>query len=98
MAFAHAGLPLRWEGKASTLSETGVVAEGELKGCTVLRINPKYFRRTEVRLPHPAMSTCSQQGIWRVPAGRAGLKETNCCSRQDIARVWFAEVSQHLLH
>ena len=49
MAFSHAGMPLRWEGKAGTLSETGVVAEGELRGRTVLRINPKYFRPAEVR-------------------------------------------------
>ncbi len=64
MAFAHAGLPLRWEGKAGTLSETGVVAEGELKGRTVLRINPKYFRPAEVSAS-PLWHCCSPaRDIW----------------------------------
>ena len=48
MAFTHAGMPLRWEGKAGTLTETGVVASGELKGRTVIRVNAKYFRPAEV--------------------------------------------------
>ena len=48
MAFTHAGMPLRWEGKAGTLTETGIVASGELKGRTVIRVNAKYFRPAEV--------------------------------------------------
>ncbi len=47
-AFARAGMPIRWEGKPG-LTETGVVAEGELAGKTVVRVNAKYFRPAEVR-------------------------------------------------
>ncbi|BDA47036.1 GDP-mannose 4,6-dehydratase [Coccomyxa sp. Obi] len=48
-AFKRAGMPIRWEGKPG-LTETGVVAEGEMAGKTVVRVNAKYFRPAEVEL------------------------------------------------
>lgn len=56
MAFTHAGMPLRWEGKAGTLTETGVVASGELKGRTVIRVNAKYFRPAEVGMSSKSLT------------------------------------------
>jgi GDPmannose 4,6-dehydratase len=57
MAFARAGLPLEWVGKAGSLEETAVVAAdaagalgAEFAGKTVIRIDPKYFRPAEVEL------------------------------------------------
>ncbi len=38
---------IRWEGKPG-LTEIGVVAEGEMAGKTVVRVNAKYFRPAEV--------------------------------------------------
>ena len=74
MAFSHAGMPLRWEGKAGTLSETGVVAGGELKGRTVLRINPKYFRPAEVRELQP-LPRLALPGRGAGPAGCLSLAQ-----------------------
>lgn len=45
-------MPIRWEGKPG-LTETGVVAEGEMAGKTVVRVNAKYFRPAEVRSASP---------------------------------------------
>ena len=55
MAFARAGLPIQWMGKAGSLEETAVVAPGasagsDFEGKTVIRIDPKYFRPAEVEL------------------------------------------------
>jgi len=44
MAFAAAGLPLTWEGKG--VDEVGVDASGAVR----VRINPKYYRPTEVEV------------------------------------------------
>ena len=67
-AFARAGLPIRWEGKPG-LTETGVVAEGELAGKVVVRVNAKYFRPAEVRahVPGPAASRSVFSGCMRWP-------------------------------
>ncbi len=45
-------MPITWEGKPG-LTETGVVAEGEMAGKTVVRVNAKYFRPAEVRSASP---------------------------------------------
>jgi len=50
MAFARAGLPIRWEGKTGSVEEVGVVASGPRSGDVVVRIDPKYFRPAEVEL------------------------------------------------
>jgi GDPmannose 4,6-dehydratase len=50
MAFERAGLPIKWEGKAGSLDEVGVVASGPRAGDVVVRIDPKYFRPAEVDL------------------------------------------------
>ena len=55
MAFARAGLPIQWVGKAGSLEETAVVAPGapagaDFEGKTLIRIDPKYFRPAEVEL------------------------------------------------
>ena len=50
MAFDRAGLPIKWEGKAGSLDEVGVVASGPRAGDVVVRIDPKYFRPAEVEL------------------------------------------------
>ena len=47
LAFARAGIPIRWEGPAG-VTETGVISEGERAGEVVVRISPKYFRPSEV--------------------------------------------------
>ena len=47
MAFEFAGIPLEWKGEAGTLSEIGVRKDN---GKTVIKIDPDYFRPTEVDL------------------------------------------------
>ncbi|CAL5224100.1 g6729 [Coccomyxa viridis] len=49
LAFARAGIPIRWEGPPG-VTETGVISEGERAGQVVVRISPKYFRPSEVDL------------------------------------------------
>ena len=49
MAFSRAGMPLRWEGPPG-VTEVGVVCDGERAGQVVVRISPKFFRPSEVRL------------------------------------------------
>ncbi len=44
MAFAHAGLPLQWEGQG--VDERGVAADGRV----LVRVDPRYFRPAEVDL------------------------------------------------
>jgi GDPmannose 4,6-dehydratase len=44
MAFAHAGLPLTWQGKG--LDERGIGPEGRV----LVRVDPRYFRPAEVDL------------------------------------------------
>ena len=48
-AFARVGLPLRWEGEG--VDEVGVCeADGPLGGESLVRVDPRYFRPTEVEL------------------------------------------------
>ena len=49
MAFRRACLPLRWEGPPG-VTEVGVLSESERAGQVVVRISPKFFRPSEVRL------------------------------------------------
>ncbi len=58
-AFKRAGMPIHWEGQPG-LTETGVVAEGDMAGKTVVRVNAKYFRHAEVH------STCPVFNITRL--------------------------------
>lgn len=48
MAFKAAGLPIEWQGEG--VHEVAIVREGALKGRVVVRVNPKYYRPTEVDL------------------------------------------------
>jgi len=50
MAFARAGLPLRWEGEPGSVEEVGIVASGPRAGEAVVKVDPKYFRPAEVDL------------------------------------------------
>lgn len=50
MAFERVGLPLKWEGKAGSVEEVGIVASGPREGDVVVRVDPKYFRPAEVDL------------------------------------------------
>ena len=47
-AFAHIGITIKWTGEFGTVSETGVDAADESR--VLVRIDPKYFRPTEVDL------------------------------------------------
>ena len=71
LAFARAGIPIRWEGLPG-VTETGVLSEGERAGEVVVRINPKYFRPAEVSTlttPSRAMFTaCSRMNRRVQPA------------------------------
>lgn len=44
LAFAHAGMPIRWQGTG--VNETAVTADGKV----VIRVDPRYFRPAEVDL------------------------------------------------
>jgi GDPmannose 4,6-dehydratase len=46
-AFKHAGITVEWKGKAGTVEEYGVNAK---TGETVVKVDPNYFRPTEVEL------------------------------------------------
>lgn len=48
LAFAHAGMPIKWEG--SGLTEVARVASGEHAGRVVIRVSERYFRPAEVSL------------------------------------------------
>ncbi len=50
LAFARAGIPIRWEGPPG-VTEVGIISEGEKAGEVVVRISPKYFRPSEVSTP-----------------------------------------------
>ena len=62
LAFAHAGIPIRWEGPTG-VTETGIISEGERAGQVVVRISPQYFRPSEVSTSsaHFRTVSCSQQ-------------------------------------
>ena len=47
-AFKHAGINLKWKGQEGTVDEIGVDASDESK--IIVKIDPKYFRPTEVDL------------------------------------------------
>jgi len=48
MAFARAGMPLRWEGEG--VNERGIVASGEHAGKMVVKVSERFFRPAEVEL------------------------------------------------
>jgi GDPmannose 4,6-dehydratase len=47
LAFEHAGIKIKWEGETGTINEIGV---DEATGKTLIKIDPVYFRPTEVEL------------------------------------------------
>lgn len=48
LSFAHAGIPLLWKGEHGSIHEVGVLKDDP--DHVVVRIDPKYFRPTEVEL------------------------------------------------
>lgn len=79
-AFARAGLPLEWHGEGA--EEHAKVQDGR----TVLRIDPKYFRPSEVDFllgdPSKAMRTLD----WKPEVGFTGLVDTMTDADLELAR------------
>ena len=64
LAFARAGIPIRWEGPPG-VTEVGIISEGDRAGEVVVRISPKYFRPSEVSTPSgiPQTLICDLQQV-----------------------------------
>lgn len=69
LAFARAGLPLRWEGEG--LNEKGIAPDGRV----LVEVDPRYFRPTEVELLLGDATKARERLGWRPRVGFRELVE-----------------------
>ncbi len=72
LAFARAGIPIRWEGPVG-VTETGVISEGDREGQVVVRISPKYFRPAEVSTCISSPTDTSLRPVAGYPKAHAAI-------------------------
>jgi GDPmannose 4,6-dehydratase len=70
-AFAHAGTTIKWMGETGTVNEIGVDANDESR--VLVRIDPRYFRPTEVDLLLGDPSKAKKVLGWSAKLGFEGL-------------------------
>lgn len=70
-AFAHAGTTIKWMGETGTVNEIGVDANDESR--VLVRIDPRYFRPTEVDLLLGDPSKAKRVLGWEAKLGFEGL-------------------------
>jgi GDPmannose 4,6-dehydratase len=70
-AFVHAGTTIKWVGETGTVDEVGVDAAHE--SCVLVRIDPSYFRPTEVELLLGDPTKAKRVLGWEAKLGFEGL-------------------------
>merc|ERR1719210_1300106 len=60
MAFEHVGIKIKWEGEEGSVEEVGKDADGVVR----VKVNPKYFRPTEVDYLHGDCSKAKKELKW----------------------------------
>eukprot|EP01083_Nonionella_stella_P227140 806135_1 len=70
-AFAHVGTTIEWQGEFGTVNEIGVDAND--KSRTLVRIDPRYFRPTEVELLLGDPTKAQKELGWKAELGFEGL-------------------------
>ena len=70
-AFAHVGTTIKWQGETGTVDEVGVDAADESR--VLIRIDPRYFRPTEVDLLLGDPSKAKRVLGWEAEMGFEGL-------------------------